>query len=306
MTFRTQNLSRQSKRSIVHPLSSILTLSHTQLTLSFHCSCSFFFYSHSLPGEGVVRGQAFLPPPPPICPSSLVLVWPPYSHQAPDPTSTQWVVVLRPTHNNIQPLTVTSWIVCPYHLPISQHIPCFDSTLFIYDLVIYYILFILVFSPPYLLCFPFVFFIHLSCFHCLCTFLCVCMYTWACVRHVSVFVLVCMCVCLCLVNCPCLCACVVCVVNCHVGPVCVSGRCPSHQSIWLPQQSEGRKKEKQRRLKSRKSRRGRWERRRERDAQRIQICYSQTHSYIKRHICTIFDRLEWEPCRLLTKFNFVE
>lgn len=46
----------------------------------------------------------------------------------------------------------------------------------------------------------------------------------------------------------------------NLGPACVLGRCPSHRSIWLPQLNEWRKREKQRRLKTRETQRGRWER----------------------------------------------
>lgn len=44
--------------------------------------------------------------------------------------------------------------------------------------------------------------------------------------------------------------------------VCVSGRCPFHQSIWLLHLSDWRKKKNQRRLKTRKRLQGRWGRKR--------------------------------------------
>lgn len=69
-------------------------------------------------------------------------------------------------------------------------------------------------------------------------------------------------VCVCLVNCPCLCALLFVWSFGNLGPACVLGRCPSHQSIWLPQLNEWRKKKKQRRLKTRKRLQGRWERKR--------------------------------------------
>lgn len=131
------------------------------------------------------------------------------------------------------------------HYPISIHIP----------ILIWYYLYVLFFFHFILILFGFFLILQLFDFHCT---------VWSSLHIFFSFFFLVFYVCL---SCKFLVAvCIPVWSSGKLGPahlrVCVSGRCPFHQSIWLLHLSDWRKKKNQRRLKTRKRLQGRWGRKR--------------------------------------------